>query len=45
MAKILVHLTYGPEHPTRAAHALLVAKAAIEGGQRPRCFLPEMRFS
>jgi predicted peroxiredoxin len=28
MAKILVHLTHGPEHPTRAALAFLVAKAA-----------------
>jgi predicted peroxiredoxin len=27
MAKILVHITHGPEHPTRAALAFLVAKA------------------
>jgi predicted peroxiredoxin len=32
MAKILVHLTHGPEHPTRAALAFLVAKAAVEEG-------------
>ena len=30
MAKILVHATHGPDNPTRAALALLVAKAALE---------------
>ena len=32
MAKILVHLTHGPEHPTRAALAFHVAKAALDEG-------------
>ena len=39
MAKILVHLTHGPEHPTRAALAFLVAKAAIEEGHSVTLFL------
>jgi predicted peroxiredoxin len=39
MAKILVHLTHGPEHPTRAALAFLVAKAAIEEGHTVTLFL------
>jgi len=39
MAKILVHLTHGPEHPTRAALAFLVAKAAIEEGHSVTMFL------
>jgi len=39
MAKILVHLTHGPEQPTRAALAFLVAKAAIEEGHTVSLFL------
>ena len=39
MAKILVHLTHGPEHPTRAALAFLVVKAAIEEGHTVTLFL------
>lgn len=39
MAKFLVHLTHGPEHPTRAALAFLVAKAAIEEGHSVALFL------
>ena len=39
MAKILVHLTNGPEHPTRAALAFLVAKAAIEEKHSVTLFL------
>lgn len=39
MAKILVHLTHGPEHPTRAALAFLVAKAALEEGHSVTLFL------
>ena len=39
MAKILVHLTHGPEHPTRAALAFLVAKAAVEEGYTVTMFL------
>jgi predicted peroxiredoxin len=29
MSKILVHATHGPENPTRAALAFLVAKTAV----------------
>jgi len=39
MAKILVHVTHSPEHPTRAALAFLVAKAAIEEGHTVTLFL------
>jgi uncharacterized protein len=39
MAKILIHLTHGPEDPTRAALALLVAKSAIEEGHSVSLFL------
>ncbi len=39
MAKILVHLTHGPEHPTRAALAFFVARAAIEEGHQATLFL------
>src|SRR3990172_8542955 len=39
MSKILVHLTRGPEHPTRAALAFLVAKSAIDEGHTVTMFL------
>ena len=39
MPKLLVHLTNGPEAPTRAALAFLVAKAAIEEGHEVTLFL------
>lgn len=39
MAKILVHLTHGPEHPTRAALAFLIAKSAIDEGHTVSVFL------
>ncbi len=39
MAKILVNITHGPEHPTRAALGFLVAKAAIEEGHAVSLFL------
>jgi len=39
MAKILVHLTHGPEHPTRAALAFLVARSAIDEGHSVSMFL------
>jgi uncharacterized protein len=39
MAKILVHITHGPEHPTRAALGFLVAKAAIDEGHEVSLFL------
>jgi uncharacterized protein len=37
--KILVHLTHGPEQPTRAALAFLVAKSAIDEGHQVAMFL------
>jgi predicted peroxiredoxin len=39
MAKILVHATRGPEDPTRAALAFLVAKAAVDEGHEVALFL------
>jgi predicted peroxiredoxin len=37
--KILIHITQGPENPTRAALAFLVAKSAIEEGHTVVIFL------
>jgi predicted peroxiredoxin len=39
MSKILVHITHGPERPTRAALGFLVAKSAIEEGHEVTVFL------
>lgn len=39
MATILVHVTRGPEDPTRAALAFLVAKAAADEGHTVTMFL------
>jgi predicted peroxiredoxin len=39
MAKILVNVTNGPEHPTRAALAFLVARSAQELGHDVTLFL------
>ena len=39
MGKLLVHVTHGPEHPTRAALGFLVAKAALEEGHEVSLFL------
>jgi uncharacterized protein len=39
MAKFLVHLATGPENPTRAALALLVARTARSEGHEVRLFL------
>lgn len=39
MTSILVHLVSGPEHPTRAALAFLVAKTAAEAGHEVSVFL------
>ena len=39
MAKILVHLTHGPEHHTPAVLAFLEAKSAIEEGHSVSMFL------
>jgi predicted peroxiredoxin len=39
MAKFLVHITCGPEQPTRAALAFFVARAALEEGHATTLFL------
>jgi predicted peroxiredoxin len=39
VARVLVHVTHGPEHPTRAALGFLVARAAIEEGHEVTMFL------
>lgn len=39
MAKILFHVTHGPENPTRAALAFHVAKAALDEGHSVALFL------
>lgn len=39
MAKILVHITRGPEDPSRAALGFLVAKAALDEGHDVSLFL------
>lgn len=39
MAKLLINITHGPEHPTRAALGWLVAKFAVEGGHDVSLFL------
>lgn len=39
MAKILVHITHGPDQPTRAALGFLVAKSALEEGHAVSVFL------
>ena len=39
MSKILVHVTCGPDQPTRAALAFLVGRAAIEEGHSVTMFL------
>ncbi len=37
--RLLIHLTQGPENPTRAALAFLVAKSAVEEGHEVSLFL------
>ena len=39
MGKLLVHITSGPEAPTRAALGLLVARAGIDEGHEVSIFL------
>ncbi|MED2974204.1 DsrE family protein [Fictibacillus sp. B-59209] len=39
MAKILIHLTHGPDAPTQADRAFLMAKAAIQEGHNVSMFL------
>lgn len=39
MAAILVHVTCGPENPTKAALGFLVAKAAVDEGHDVSIFL------
>ena len=38
-ARILVHVTHGPEEPTRAALAFLVARSALDEGHTVTLFL------
>jgi uncharacterized protein len=37
--KILINVTHGPEHPTRAALGFLVGKAAVDEGHEVTLFL------
>jgi predicted peroxiredoxin len=39
MGRLLVHLATGPENPTRAALALLVARTAVEAGHEVDLFV------
>lgn len=39
MGSLLVHVTHGPEAPTRAALGMLVARAALEEGHEVSVFL------
>jgi predicted peroxiredoxin len=39
MAKLLINVTHGPEHPTRAALGFLVGRAAVEAGHEVTLFL------
>lgn len=39
MGELLVHITCGPEAPTRAALGLLVARAAVDEGHEVSVFL------
>jgi uncharacterized protein len=39
MSKLLIHLATGPEHPTRGALALLVARTAVDEGHDVRVFI------
>lgn len=39
MPRLLVHLATGPENPTRAALALLVARTALEAGHEVDLFI------
>jgi len=39
LARILVHVTHGPDDPTRAALAFLVARSAIDEGHTVTMFL------
>jgi predicted peroxiredoxin len=39
MSRLLVHLASGPEHPTRAALAFLVARTAASAGHEVSVFL------
>lgn len=39
MAKLLIHLTHGPEAPTQADRAFLIAKTALREGHSVSMFL------
>ncbi|HEU5263159.1 MAG TPA: DsrE family protein [Gaiellaceae bacterium] len=41
LAKVLVHVTCGPESPTKAALGFLVAKAAVDEGHDVSMFLAD----
>lgn len=39
MSKLLINVTHGPKHPTRAALGFLVGRAAVEAGHEVSLFL------
>ncbi|QQK74717.1 DsrE family protein [Salicibibacter cibarius] len=39
MAKLLIHLTHGPDAPTQADRAFLIAKTAVREGHQVSMFL------
>lgn len=39
MSKLLIHVTHGPEAPTRAALGFLVARSALDEGHEVEIFL------
>jgi predicted peroxiredoxin len=39
MAKLLINVTHGPEHPTRAALGFLIGRAAVDAGHDVTLFL------
>ena len=39
MARLLIHVTHGPESPTRAALGFLVARTALDEGHEVALFL------
>ena len=45
MSSLLVHITCGPENPTKATLAFFVAAAAVEAGMRFMSFSLAMQSS
>jgi uncharacterized protein len=39
MAKLLINVTHGPEHPTRAALGFLIGRSALDAGHEVTLFL------